>query len=92
MSTILPQAQELLELISKSMPTFNYYNWSTRSVIRLVRQNILNIIQTLFPLLSKPTLQDGRFVTEIKTRGQQVYLKDLDIPVYLSWVWLKRDL
>lgn len=37
------------------------------------------------------TLQDGRKVTEIKTRGQQVYLKDLDIPVYLSWVWLKRD-
>ena len=37
------------------------------------------------------TLQDGRKVSEIKTRGQQVYLNDLDIPVYLSWVWLKRD-
>jgi Transposase DDE domain len=37
------------------------------------------------------TLQDGRKVTEIKTRGQQVYLKDLDIPVYLSWVCLKRN-
>ena len=33
---------------------------------------------------------DG-FVSEIKTRGQQVYLNDLDIPVFLSWVWLKRD-
>ena len=36
-------------------------------------------------------LIDGRKLTEIKTRGQQVYLKDLDIPVYLSWVWLKRN-
>ncbi len=32
------------------------------------------------------TLQDGRKISEIKTRGQQVYLNDLDIPVYLSWV------
>ncbi|NEQ88961.1 MAG: hypothetical protein F6K26_56505 [Moorea sp. SIO2I5] len=33
----------------------------------------------------------GRKVSEIKTRGQQVYLKGLDFPVFLSWVWLKRD-
>lgn len=32
-------------------------------------------------------LQDGRKVSEIKTRGQQVYLNGLDIPVFLSWVW-----
>ena len=37
------------------------------------------------------TLIDGRKVSEIKTRGQQVYLNGLDLPVYLSWVWLKRD-
>ena len=37
------------------------------------------------------TLEDGRKVSELKTRGQQVYLNDLDIPVFLSWVWLKRD-
>lgn len=36
-------------------------------------------------------LQDGRKVSEVKTRGQQVYLNGLDIPVFLSWVWLKRD-
>ncbi len=36
------------------------------------------------------TLKDGRKVSEIKTGGQQVYLNDLDIPVWLSWVWLKR--
>ena len=33
----------------------------------------------------------GRKVSQIKTRGQQVYLKGLDYPVFLSWVWLKRD-
>ncbi len=37
------------------------------------------------------TLTDGRKVSEIKTRGQQVYLNGLDLPVFLSWVWLKRD-
>ena len=37
------------------------------------------------------TLTDGRQVTQIKTRGQQVYLNGLKFPVYLSWVWLKRD-
>jgi hypothetical protein len=37
------------------------------------------------------TLEDGRKVSELKTRGQQVYLNGLDIPVFLSWVWLKRD-
>lgn len=37
------------------------------------------------------TLIDGRKVSEIKTKGQQVYLNNLSFPVYLSWVWLKRD-
>ena len=37
------------------------------------------------------TLTDGRKVSEIKTRGQQVYLNGLELPVFLSWVWLKRD-
>jgi hypothetical protein len=37
------------------------------------------------------TLTDGRKVKQVKTRGQQVYLKGLNYPVYLSWVWLKRD-
>ena len=36
-------------------------------------------------------LQDGRKVSEVKHRGQQVYLNGLNIPVFLSWVWLKRD-
>jgi len=37
------------------------------------------------------TLRDGRVITEVKNRGEQVYLKGLNFPVYLSWVWLKRD-
>ncbi|GFZ92441.1 transposase [Okeania sp. KiyG1] len=36
-------------------------------------------------------LTDGRKVSELKTRGQQVYLNGLNFPVFLSWVWLKRD-
>ena len=36
-------------------------------------------------------IQDGRQVSQVKTRGQQVYLTGLDLPVFLSWVWLKRD-
>ncbi|MGK7879226.1 MAG: transposase [Crocosphaera sp.] len=37
------------------------------------------------------TLTDGRKVSELKTRGQQVYLKGLNFPVFISWVWLKRN-
>jgi hypothetical protein len=37
------------------------------------------------------TLTDGRKVSELKTPGQQVYLTGLDFPVFLSWIWLKRD-
>ncbi len=37
------------------------------------------------------TLTDGRKVSEIKAKGQQVYLTGLNFPVYLSWVWLKRN-
>lgn len=36
-------------------------------------------------------LQDGRQLEQLKTRGQQVYLEDLDFPVYVSWVWLQRQ-
>ena len=36
-------------------------------------------------------LTDGRKVSELKTRGQQVYLQGLNVPVFVSWVWLKRN-
>ena len=31
-----------------------------------------------------------KFLT-LKLKGQQVYRTGLDLPVYLSWVWLKRN-
>jgi hypothetical protein len=36
-------------------------------------------------------LIDGRQVSQLKNRGQQVYLNGLNFPVFISWVWLKRD-
>jgi hypothetical protein len=36
-------------------------------------------------------LTDGRSVQQVKSRGQQVQLTGVSFPVYLSWVWLKRD-
>ncbi len=36
---------------------FNHYQWSTRSVIRSVRQAILDLILSFFPKGRKPTLQ-----------------------------------
>lgn len=84
----------------------NHYKWSTRSLIRYVRSCILNLIlshrkkgrkpnscqfHTIVGISKTRKLQDGRKVSKLKTRGQQVYLNGLDIPVFLSWVWLKRD-
>jgi Transposase DDE domain len=39
------------------------------------------------------TLADGRCLTELyghANRGVQVYLKDIDFPLTVSWFWLKR--
>ena len=36
------------------------------------------------------TLVDGRQVKDLHGRGQQVYLKDLPIPVWVSWFYQKR--
>lgn len=36
-------------------------------------------------------MADGRNVSQIKRRGQQVYLMGLDFPVTLSWYWVKKD-
>ncbi|MBW4624692.1 MAG: hypothetical protein KME49_04040 [Brasilonema octagenarum HA4186-MV1] len=36
-------------------------------------------------------LASGGTVTQVKTRGQQVYLEGLGFPVTLSWYWLERD-
>lgn len=36
-------------------------------------------------------LKDGRRVDQVRQRGECIQLSDLDEPVFLSWVWLKRD-
>ena len=60
--------------------------------IQLIQQ-IRNYLRfhTIIGIAKTRKLKDGRKVSELKTRGQQVYLNGLDIPVFLSWVWLKRD-
>lgn len=64
--------------------------FGTIDLINQVRDDSFNH-HGILGISKSRTLQDGRKVSEIKTRGQQVYLNGLDIPVYLSWVWLKRD-
>jgi Transposase DDE domain len=36
-------------------------------------------------------LQDGRQLSDLRTRGEQVALRGLSFPVFVSWVWLKRQ-
>ena len=48
-------------------------------------------IQMIVGVPKSRTLKDGRKVSEIKNKGQQIYLNSLDFPVHLSWVWLERD-
>jgi len=64
--------------------------FGTRSLIHKIRGNSFKS-HAILGIANTRTLTDGRKVFEIKTRGQQVYLTGLDWPVYLSWVWLKRD-
>jgi hypothetical protein len=120
MTTILPQAQELLSSILSQMPTvyqqetlqsiiamflegqghslphhcltksesaisrfFNHYNWSTRSVIRFVRQHILHLILSLFPRGRKPTLQVIIDLTTLEKTGKFSELDNL-VRIYHS--------
>ncbi len=55
----------------------NYYQWSTRSVIRMVRQSILDLILSLFPLGRKPTLQVILDLTTLEKVGKFPHLQDL---------------
>ncbi|MGB5769155.1 MAG: hypothetical protein WBM32_04690 [Crocosphaera sp.] len=61
---------------------------------RVLGRQLLCYYSSPYGILGIPntrTLTDGRKVSELKTRGQQVYLKGLNFPVFLSWVWLKRN-
>ncbi len=56
---------------------FNHYQWSTRSVIRSVRQAILDLILSFFPKGRKPTLQVILDLTTLEKVGKFPHLKDL---------------
>lgn len=88
--------QKLLKTLPKILTqSFRIYvlgdtAFGTINLINQIRGNSFNH-HGILGIAKTRTLQDGRKVSEIKTRGQQVYLNGLDLPVFLSWVWLKRD-
>lgn len=47
--------------------------------------------EVLMRICNDRTLSDKRSVKAVKTRGERVYLKDLDPPVRLSWFWCKHQ-
>ena len=89
-------AQKLLKTIPKILTqSFRIHvlgdtAFGTIDLINQIREDSFNH-HGIFGIAKTRTLQDGRKVSEVKTRGQQVSLNGLDIPVFLSWVWLKRD-
>ena len=88
-------AQKLLNNLPSTLTrTFQIYvlgdtAFGTIQLITKIRSH--QRFQALVGIAKTRKLQDGRKISEIKTRGQQVYLNGLNIPVFLSWVWLKRD-
>ena len=89
-------AQKLLKTLPKILTqSFRIYvlgdtAFGTIDLIHQIRGDSLNH-HGILGISKSRTLKDGRKVSEIKTRGQQVYLNGLELPVFLSWVWLKRD-
>lgn len=59
---------------------------STEFLLGLRRQRI----PALVSCACTRTLVDGRQVKALHGRGQQVYLKDLPMPVWVSWFYQKR--
>ncbi len=94
-----PSPSQLAQKLLNNLPsvltrTFQIYvlgdtDFGTIKLINKIRHQ--NSFQALVGLPKTRKLQDGRKVSEVKTRGQQVYLNGLSIPIFLSWVWLKRD-
>ncbi len=95
-----PSPSQLASKLLKSLPSiltqsFQIYvlgdtAFGTIDFIQQIRGETFNH-HGILGIANTRTLQDGRKVTEIKNRGQQVYLNGLNFPVFLSWVWLKRD-
>ncbi len=95
-----PSQSELGQKLLKTFPkiltqSFRIYvlgdtAFGTINLINQIRGDSFNH-HAIVGIPNTRTLTDGRKVSEIKTRGQQVYLNGLEFPVFLSWVWLKRD-
>lgn len=95
-----PSPSQLAQKLLKTLPSiltqsFRIYvlgdtAFGTINLINQIREDSFNH-HGILGIAKTRTLEDGRKVSEIKTRGQQVYLNGLNIPVFLSWVWLKRD-
>ncbi|NET68998.1 MAG: transposase [Moorea sp. SIO1G6] len=87
-------AQKLLNNLPKKLTqNFKIYvlGYTAFGTIKLINNIRKHSGHAIVGISKNRTLTDGRKVSEIKNRGQQVYLKGLDFPVFLSWVWLKRD-
>lgn len=95
-----PSPSQLAQKLLNNLPliliqSFQIYilgdtTFGTIKLIKKIRGDCFNH-HAIVGIPNTRTLTDGRKVSEIKTRGQQVYLNGLDLPVFLSWVWLKRD-
>lgn len=64
--------------------------FGTIEFIEKIRSNSFNH-HGILGIPNTRKLTDGRKVSELKNRGQQVDLNGLKFPVFISWVWLKRD-
>lgn len=64
--------------------------FGTIQFLEKIRSNSFNH-HGIFGIPNTRKLTDGRKVSELKNRGQQVYLNGLNFPVFISWVWLKRE-
>ena len=94
-----PSPSQLAQKLLNNLPsiltrTFQIYvlgdtAFGTIKLITKIRSH--DHFQAVVGIAKTRKLQDGRKVSEVKTRGQQVYLNGLSLPVFLSWVWLKRD-
>ncbi|MCU0532636.1 MAG: transposase [Hydrococcus sp. Prado102] len=95
-----PSPSQLASKLLKTLPSvltesFQIYvlgdtAFGTINLIHKIRGNSFKH-HAILGIANTRTLTDGRKVSELKNRGQQVYLTGLNFPVYLSWVWLKRD-
>jgi hypothetical protein len=96
-----PSPSQLAQKLFKNLPkiltkSFSIYvlgdtAFGTIDLIHQIRDNNSAGHHGIVGISKTRTLTDGRKVSELKTPGQQVYLTGLDFPVFLSWVWLKRD-